>query len=237
MQKKSHLRKIIIAAVIIIALLLCLLFLKEKRYNLVSMLIAILSALPFIFSYENKYRASGELVVISVMSAISVFGRAIFAVIPAFKPVTAITIITGACFGKEAGFMTGAVSAVVSNIFFGQGPWTPFQMIVWGLIGYLAGIIGKTKLFENRFFLSFFGIIAGVLFSLVMDFQTLLSIEGEINMSRYFGIAFTSIPFMIAYAVSNVIFLLLLYKPFAKKLNRIKIKYGIGQRRENYGEQ
>lgn len=232
MQKKPQTRLIIgvisVLLIILTAFLGVYLF-KNRRYNLISSMIAVFSALPFIVSFEKRNRASGELVIISVMSAISVMGRAVFAAVPGFKPVTAITVITGSCFGPEAGFMTGAVSAVASNIFFGQGPWTPFQMIVWGLIGYISGFVGKTRLFENKLFLSLFGVISGALFSLVMNFQTLLSVEGELSLSRFLAVNASSLPFTIIYALSNVVFLLALYNPFVKKLNRIKIKYGIGE--------
>ena len=68
-------------------------------------------------------------------------GRVLFAPIPDFKPVSAICILAGAVFGRRSGFLVGALAALVSNFFFGQGPWTPWQMYAWGLVGYLAGVL------------------------------------------------------------------------------------------------
>ena len=167
------------------------------------------------------------MVVISVMTAISVLGRVIFAPIPAFKPVSAITIISALALGPEAGFLIGSLSAIISNIFFGQGPWTPFQMFTWGFIGFLAGVIFHKREKPNKILLCVVGILGGVLFSLVMDIWTTLSIDGTFLLSRYISSVVSSLPFMAVYAVSNVIFLLILTKPFLEKLNRIKIKYSI----------
>ena len=77
----------------------------------------------------------------AAMTALSVSGRFLFAMLPGFKPVTAIIIITALYFGAQAGFMTGALTALISNIYFGQGSWTPFQMLAWGIVGLLGGIL------------------------------------------------------------------------------------------------
>jgi uncharacterized membrane protein len=200
---------------------------KDRKYNIVSVIIAFLACVPFFIGFEKGKTGVRELVVIAVMTALSVVGRLIFAPLPGFKPVTAIVIITAIAFGGQAGFITGAMSALISNIFFGQGPWTPFQMFVWGFIGLLAGLIFKPDKKPNVILLIITGILGGVLFSLLMDIWTTLSVDGEFNFSRYLFFISSGFGFMTVYAVSNVIFLLLLTNPILKKLNRIKIKYGI----------
>ncbi len=115
--------------------------LHDRKYNFIAMAAAVFSCIPFFLSFERKRARTTELVLIAAMTALSVVGRVIFAPLPGFKPVTAITVITGMHFGPQAGFLTGSLSAIVSNIFFGQGPWTPFQMFVWGIIGYAAGLL------------------------------------------------------------------------------------------------
>lgn len=130
-------------------------------------------------------------------------------------------------YGMQAGFVTGALSAIVSNIFFGQGPWTPFQMFVWGFLGSLAGLIFKRGQKPNIVFLILIGILGGAAFSVMMDVWSVLNIDGTWNWSRYFALFVSSLPFMAIYAVSNVVFLLLLTKPFLQKLNRVKDKYGL----------
>ena len=144
----------------------------DRRYNIISITIAFLACVPFFIGFEKGKTGARELVVIAVMSAVSVLGRLIFAPIPGFKPVTAIVIITGIAYGMQAGFLTGALSAIVSNIFYGQGPWTPFQMFVWGFLGLLAGLIFPRGKKPNVVILMIVGVIGGILFSLMMDIWT-----------------------------------------------------------------
>lgn len=203
----------------------------DRRYNIISITIAFLACVPFFIGFEKGKTGARELVVIAVMSAVSVLGRLIFAPIPGFKPVTAIVIITGIAYGMQAGFLTGALSAIVSNIFYGQGPWTPFQMFVWGFLGLLAGLIFPRGKKPNVVILMIVGVIGGILFSLMMDIWTVLSIDGTWNWSRYLVFLVSSLPFMAIYAVSNTIFLLFLTKPFLQKLNRVKDKYGLFEKK------
>lgn len=84
-----------------------------------------------------------KIALIAVMTAMSVAGRFVFAALPGFKPVTAVVVLCGMYLGADAGFICGALSALISNCYFGQGPWTPFQMLVWGIIGLVAGLSGK----------------------------------------------------------------------------------------------
>jgi energy-coupling factor transport system substrate-specific component len=97
--------------------------------------------LPFVFAFEGRKPQARELVVIAVMVAITVAGRAAFFMTPQFKPVSALVIISGAALGAESGFVVGALSGFVSNFFFGQGPWTPWQMFAFGLIGFISGLL------------------------------------------------------------------------------------------------
>lgn len=200
---------------------------QDRKYNIISMIIALLSCVPFFICFEKGKSGAREMVVIAVMIAISVVGRLIFAPIPGFKPVTAIVIITGIAFGAQAGFLTGSMSAIVSNIFYGQGPWTPFQMVVWGLIGLIAGLVFKRDKKPNYLLLIIVGIVGGIMFSLLMDIWSTISFDGEFILARYLFYITSSLPFMLIYAVSNVVFLLLLTNPILKKLNRIKTKYSI----------
>lgn len=202
---------------------------NDRKYNVISMVIALLSCVPFFIRFEKSKSGAREVVVIAVMTAFSVIGRLIFSPIPGFKPVTAITIIAGIALGAESGFMVGSLTAIVSNIFFGQGPWTPFQMFVWGVLGFLSGLIFYKKQTSNRFILALIGLVGGIAYSMLMDIWTTISMEGTFNILRYLFYISSSFPFMAIYAVSNVVFLFVLAKPFLEKLNRIKKKYGIFQ--------
>ena len=121
----------------------------DRNYWFVSMSLIILAIWLFFSLFESRKPRAREIVPIAVMSAIAAIGRFAFAMLPQFKPVAAIVIITGMSFGPEAGFLTGAVSALVSNFFFGQGPWTPWQMFAFGVLGFLAGLLYKYKIIIN----------------------------------------------------------------------------------------
>ncbi len=200
---------------------------NDRNYMLVSAFVALLSCLPFFIAFETNENTGRELVVIAVMCAISVVGRLIFAPIPGFKPVTAVVIITGAVLGAEAGFITGSMTALCSNIFFGQGPWTPFQMFSWGIIGFISGLIFFKRQKKNLIFIIIAGMLFGVLFSLLMDIWTTVSVSGEFIVNEYIACVIAAIPVTIEYAVSNAVFLAVLFNPFNKKLERIKTKYGV----------
>jgi energy-coupling factor transport system substrate-specific component len=201
-------------------------FLGDRKYAFVSLALSVVACIPFFVSFEKGKNDARRIVIIAVMTALSVAGRFVFAPIPFFKPVTAIVIITAIYLGAEAGFITGAFSAVVSNFYFGQGPWTPFQMFAWGLIGFLAGLLAK-RLLESKVLLIIFGALSGVVFSFIMDVWTTLWADGTFNIARFIASITTATPFTVVYMVSNVIFLLLLTKPIGRKLQRLKTKYGI----------
>lgn len=199
---------------------------KEKQYAWISLCVAILACVPFFIRFESRDNDVRRLVLIAVMVTLSVVGRFVFAPVPGFKPVTAMVAVTAMYFGSEAGFMTGALTAVISNFYFGQGPWTPFQMFAWGIIGFVIGLIAE-PLKRSTFLLVLSGIIAGVAFSLLMDVWSTLYTDGTFNIMRYFSFVVSSLQYMAIYAVSNVIFLLVLSKPIGKIFERVKVKYGM----------
>lgn len=197
-----------------------------KYYDVASLIAAFLSCIPFYITFEKSKAMSKEIMLVALMTAFSVCGRIMFSFIPFFKPITAFTIISGMYLSAPAGFICGSFSALISNIYFGQGPWTLFQMISWGLIGFISGVIGE-KLLEKRIILVIYAFISGVLFSLIMDLWTVLNIDKEFNFSRYIIQLISSFPIMIVYSLSNIVFLILLQKPIGKKLKRAKKRCGI----------
>lgn len=148
-------------------------FFRERFYSFVTAALAILTVAGYFLHFEKKHSDSTQLVIIAAMTALSVFGRIVFSFLPGFKPCTAIVIITALYMGRESGFMTGAMTALISNFYFGQGAWTPFQMLVWGLTGYFAGMLAD-KLIKSKPLLVTYGIISGAAFSLIMDLWSCL---------------------------------------------------------------
>ncbi len=213
---------ILIPAVVIAGAML----LPEKRYAWISLCVALLACVPFFLHFERSTADVERLILIAVMTALPVLGRILFAPIPSFKPVTAMVVLTAMYFGPEAGFLTGALSAVISNFYFGQGPWTPFQMFAWGFVGFLGGLLAQ-PLKKNRIVLGVYGILAGVLYSFLMDIWTVLWIDGYFNFPRYFAAIVSAAPVTAIYAASNVLFLELFSYPIGKILGRVKTKYGL----------
>lgn len=178
--------------------------------------------------FEQKSPQARELVIISVMCAIAVSGRLAFYMVPQFKPITAIIILSGVAFGGEAGFLVGAVSGFVSNFFFSQGPLTPWQMFAFGVIGFFAGLIfGPGKLKKTKISLCIYGCLASILiYGGIMNPASVITYTtptlGLIISSYALGL-----PYDIIHGLSTVFFLWLLSEPMLLKLDRIKIKYGL----------
>lgn len=201
--------------------------------NMVIILVVCISCIPYYFKYEKRKPQTRESVVLAVMVALTVISRMLFALTPGFKPVSAMVIICGMAFGRESGFLCGSLSAVVSNFFFGQGPWTPFQMFSWGVVGWIAGVLNQRKWLEkSKIMETVYGIFAGILYSFMMDIWTLLAAGDGFQFRRYVAVLVTSIPTTIEYCISNVIFLWILTPIFIKKLNRVKYKYGFFKEKE-----
>lgn len=116
---------------------------------LLSIVVAVASLVLFFAGYEKSAPRLRDTMPVVVLAALAAAGRILFAPFPSFKPVSAIAIIAGAAFGRRSGFMVGAIAALVSNFFFGQGPWTPWQMYGWGLIGYLGGVLAQLGAFDG----------------------------------------------------------------------------------------
>ncbi len=194
----------------------------NQKYLILSFGIAILALVLFWCSYEKKVVGARRAVLAAIMTALCVVGR----MIPMIKPMTALVILTGIYLGSETGFFVGALAALLSNFYFGQGPWTPFQMLAWGLIGLLAGFL-STVLRRKRWCLLVYGTVMGVLYSAIMDIWTVLWWNGTFEISYYWAALGTAVPYTVLYAASNVLFLWLLGKPIGKKLERIALVYGI----------
>lgn len=229
--RKRKLTALSTAAAILlsIALLAVYSFKYNTGYALLSALMVSMFVIPFFLSFEARKPKARDIVPIAVMAALGAIGRIAFAAVPGVKPTTAIVIITGIAFGPQAGFLTGAVSALASNFFFGQGAWTPWQMLAWGLCGLLAGVFGKSGVFKGTKTLAFFGFIMSLLFGLIMNCWHIIGFVNPITFGAVIATLTASIYFDLVHAVSTAVFLLLLGKMWIGKLERIKRKFGIMQ--------
>lgn len=200
------------------------------QYYIISIIIIILSMLPFFIMFERRRPKAREIVLIAVLVTITVLARAVFFMIPFFKPMLALVIISGIGMGYETGVLTGTLSAFMSNFIFGQGPWTPWQMFATGLVGLLAGIIfSKNYTYEKKkYHVCIFGIAATVvIYGVIMDIASVLMYTGEVSANALIAACISGIPVNIIHALSTVIFLALLQKGMIKKLQRIKRSFTV----------
>lgn len=187
-----------------------------------------LSIIPFFVSFESARHKARDLMPVIVMTALAVAGRLIFAPIPSVRPVTAIIIITGLCFGREEGFISGALTMLVSNIFFGQGPWTLWQMYGLGLVGYLAGAMGSRGLLKSRLAIAVFGFAMPFLYGFILDTWTFVGFVAGMSSSSMIATYTAGFFTNLAGAISTVVFLLPIAISWPKMFGRIKEKYEIG---------
>ncbi|MBR6420794.1 MAG: ECF transporter S component [Oscillospiraceae bacterium] len=193
-----------------------------QYYAFISFVMVLCALLLFLAGFDRRELGTRRMILVSVMTALSVVGR----LLPVIKPITALTVLSALYLGKEAGFLVGALSAVLSNFIMGHGPWTPFQMLAWGLIGLFAGMLSK-PLLRSRLLLYGYGLLSGAAYSLLLDVWTTVWTYGEFTLDAYAAAISTALPYTILYAVSNVLFLALFAKPIGDKLHRIEVKYGL----------
>ena len=210
-------------------------FLNDRQFYFISLTILFLGMLPFALLFENRKPEAKEVVVLSVMCAIAVTGRVAFFMVPQVKPILAIIIITGIIFGKESGFLVGMMAAFVSNFFFGQGPWTPWQMMCMGLIGMLAGILFKRgRLPRNKYLIMLYGGFSTlIIYGGIINIGAALMWSSQINWQIILSFYLTGLPFDLVHAGGTMLFLFILARPMIEKLERVQLKYGMAEATKN----
>lgn len=201
----------------------------DRNYLTVSTILMVMAIAPFLLIFEKRRPKARELIVIAVLVGLAVAGRMIFFMLPQFKPVTALVIIAAVSFGPETGFLVGALSALISNIFFMQGPWTPWQMFAFGLVGFVAGLFYQKGLMKmNRLAISIFGFFSCfIIYGAIMNISSLFMYSSALSVKLLIATLIVGAPMDLVHAASTFIFLFLFSKPMLEKLARIKIKYGL----------
>ena len=207
---------------------LCVRFLSGSRsFYVPALLLIVLSVLPFFFWFETRRIRTGELVVMASAIAAAVAGRALMGFVPQLKPVGAVVVMTAAAFGGNVGFVVGSLSMLLSNFVFGQGIFTPFQMLGMGLVGFFSGLILCGRPWSNRrlpvcitgaaLVFAVYGPLVDLcsLLTMVSDRQSALAVLGS-------GAVFNAI-----HAANTAAILFFLNKPVNDKFSRLRIKYGI----------
>ena len=146
---------------------------NDRKYILISLIILALTMLPFFMVFERRKPKAREIVLIAVMCAIAVCAHLICSVTIPLRAGTAIIIVCGIALGPEAGFLIGALGRFVLNFYTGQGPWSPWQMFCWGLLGFLAGLAFNRANLEkkkSRDFRAVMGPVICVIFAIIVAY-------------------------------------------------------------------
>ena len=227
-MKKSNIAAILIFLLAVPATLILGSKMPGRWYYLTSTLIIIELLIPFFLKFEGRKPQARELVVIAVMCALAVAARVAIP-IPNFKAIYAIIMIAGIAFGPESGFLVGAVSALSSNFFLSQGPYTPWQMMAYGAGGMLAGFLFRKGRIPRKPVLmgivGFLGVL--LLVGPLLDTCTLFLTPISMNRTSILAIYISGFTVNISQGLSTFLVLFLLGNPMLEKLDRIKVKYGM----------
>ena len=233
---KRTVAALVVSAVLTVAVIAATAIFGDDNYYLASLVIIVLTILPFFASFEGRKPQARELVVLAVLIAIAVAARSAFFWLPAFKPMTAIIIISGIALGAGAGFMCGSLAAFVSNFLFGQGPWTPWQMLAYGLAGLVAGLLAQKGVIP-RHDLSTKAKLAlctgSALFVLlvvgpILDTCAVFTMPAEeIQHFSAAAIYISGLPVNIVHALATFVTIFVVANPMLDKLERMRVKYGM----------
>jgi energy-coupling factor transport system substrate-specific component len=163
---------------------------------------------------------SRDLAAIATLGALSAAGRVVFAPIPSVQPSTVLVLLTGWVLGPAPGFLVGATTALVSNLFMGQGPWTIWQMLAWGLVGAVGGLLGRRTPADRVWVVAVVSAVAGFAFSGLMDLWFWVSFVYPLTLKSWLVTVAASTWFNLMHAGGNVVFALVLTRQVVKALER-----------------
>ncbi len=229
LSKRTLLSAVLILLTIPLTILFGIYFLNDRSYYFISIMIIFQTMFPFFLAFESRKPKAREMVLIATLAGIAVAGRGAFFWLPQFKPVIAIVIIVAVTLGAEAGFLTGAMAFFVSNFFFGQGPWTPWQMFCGGIIGFLAGILFKKGMLKKKIsILAIFGFFTTwLIYGGLINIGSVFMFSSNFTWKHLLASYASGLPFDLIHASATLIFILLIGKPMIEKIDRIKKKYGL----------
>lgn len=201
----------------------------NKGYYIVATVIIIVTLIPFFLSFEGRKPKAREVVTLGVLVGIAVASRVAFIWVPHFKPMAAIVIICGIAFGIESGFLCGALSALISNFIFGQGYWTPWQMVAFGVAGALAGLLfNKNIVKANRITITVYGVVVMLLITgPILDTSSVFMMLSNITVKGAFAVYMAGLPVNLIQTIATGLTLVFVGMPLLNKIQRVKIKYGL----------
>ena len=212
-----------------VVMLLSLKLFQNGNYYISAVSIILLAILPFYIFFEQRKIKTSEIVTLSAMIALCVASRAVMAYIPQVKPTCALVIVTAIAFGPNVGFLVGSLSMFVSNFIFGQGMFTPFQMLGMGLTAFICGLIFHKKSYaNNKLAVSIVGGLACFLiYGIIVDSCSFLMMSTDFTFKSAIRIYLSGMSFNLIHGITTGILLFFINKPMTDKFNRLRIKYGI----------
>ena len=227
-MKKSNFMILIVFLALLPITLYVGMHISGRGYYIIGTAIIVELMLPFFMRFEGRKVEARELVVVAVLCALAVGGRVVIPV-PNFKAAFAIIIISGISFGPETGYMVGAITALVSNFFYGQGPYTPWQMMAYGAGGMLTGFIFLNKrMRKESWLLALVGFVIVVAWiGPLLDSSQVFLMMPEVNKITFAAALVSGFPINVSQGICTAFILYFFGNPLLDKLERIKLKYGI----------
>ena len=207
------------------AVLLACGYLQVRATAALTMLVTVACLGFFFVGYDRSRPSMRQIMPTVVLASIAAAGRVLFAAVPDVKPVSAIVIVAGASLGRRQGFMTGALAALASNLYFGQGAWTPLQMYAWGLIGYLAGVLADAGLMRSPAVVCGWGLLSGLLFGAILNAWHVLGFVRPLTWQTALAAFAAGFPLDLVHGVSTAAFLALIWVPWRQAILRVVSKY------------
>ncbi|WP_302963741.1 ECF transporter S component [uncultured Adlercreutzia sp.] len=200
-----------------------------------AVLIIVLAIVPFLISFERSRPDAREVVLMAVLTALAVASRAAFAFVPHFKPMAGVVMIAGIALGPRAGFLVGVLAALASGFLFGQGPWTPFQMLAFGAAGAGAGLLGAWGALPraNLSLAQRVGLAAGgfifvvLVLGPILDTSTLFLMASSLTPASAAAVYLAGLPVNAVHGAATALTLLLAANPLLGQIARVRRKYGL----------
>jgi energy-coupling factor transport system substrate-specific component len=194
-------------------------------WQLVSFLILAGVLLGGFAWYERSRPPAQVVALVAALAALAIAGRIAFAAFPNVKPTTDIVIFAGYALGPAAGFAVGALAALVSNFWFGQGPWTPWQMAAWGLCGILGAGLALVSRNVGRWTLAVVCGLAAVGYGAILNFSLMATYGGDLTWERFWILEGRAVPFEVAHATGNVVLALVAGPAMIRMLIRFRERF------------
>ncbi|WP_273394715.1 ECF transporter S component [Thermophilibacter mediterraneus] len=192
-----------------------------------TLMVCALAVVLVLASFESSRPALRQLMPTAVLAALAAAGRVLFAPLPDVKPVSAIAIIAGAALGRRSGFVVGALAALLSNFFFGQGPWTPWQMYAWGLVGYVGGVLAERGALDRRWVLYGWGLASGLVYGLILNGYHVLGYVQPLTWQAALAACAASLPLDVTHGVATTGFLAAIWEGWGRAIRRVVEKYDL----------